>query len=407
MSELYEEKDGTWTLDGEPTPGQPPRCPYPELGHDRAGCPYCERRRRWVRSLVDRLEAEEQDDGAGWSPVLLSAAPDLPAPSLLELGEGTGDYLIRRGDVVNVHGVFGAGKTPLCYLMAAREVQRGNLVLLIDYEMGPPRARALLAELGLSGAQIDEGVCYVPNPPVLTGSGAARLMAELDRREETTGRPLAVVVIDSLTKSMSRLPGVSDNDAQDVASWYGDLPHWLRDETGAAVAVIDHSARTDGPHPSGSHKKAEEADFHVWLRHEVKFSRARPERGRSALVVVKDRSGERELDVPVAYLRTTGEGGTFEVEPAARPSEGDGEVDVPFDRMPGPPFEEEDVLRDLREAGTAGLMKTELTGRGAAGKIRRDALARLEKDGKAVVRPSGRGQRCYAAEHAQPGEERP
>ncbi len=109
--------------------------------------------------------------------------------------------------------------------------------------------------------------------------------------------------------------------------------------------------------------------------------------------MVKDRSGERELDVPVALLRTQPNGSFIVVPPGSLSP--DGEVELPLDLQPED-GNADDVLAELREAGTAGLMTTKVTGRGAEGQYRRKPLDRLLTSGQVVSCPEGRGTRWWA-----------
>lgn len=69
------------------------------------------------------------------------------------------------------------------------------------------------------------------------------------------------------------------------------------------------------------------------------------------------------------------------------------------DPSPGGDFEVE-VLEQLRAAGSDGLTKTDATGRGRVGSLRRAALDRLLKAGVAAFEPEGRGERWRAVEFA-------
>ena len=364
--------------------------------HDALGCVNCLRRRAWAKKVA---AGSDDDEGAGWALLSLTDAEPVQPPTILEIGDingGSGIFLIRLGDVCLIHGMSTAGKSPLCYLCVAQEVRRGNLGLIVDYEMGPTKAKALLLELGLTEEEIAQFVLYVWRPPLLTAAGRRRLVADVTERQQATGRRLTVAAMDSLTKSMSRTPGVSDNDAQDVTTWFNDLPHWVRDQFGCAVLVIDHSARGDGPDPSGSHKKQEEPDHRFWLHKRAGFSRKHPEAGKAELKVRKDRSGDTEEDCVIAVLRTAPNGSFYlapGVDPPADVGGGGGEVEVPLDRMSPATATEIEVLEVLRAAGEVGLMTKDVTGEGAQHGHRRKAMERLRKREQVVATPAGRGGR--------------
>lgn len=374
-----------------PDDGRPPPCGLfggsLSKGHDSMACPDCLRRRAWAKAAV----AREVDDGEGWAAYSLVHAEPVPEPTILWVG---GRFLLRRGWITLIHGAFGSGKTPLTYLAVVEQVQAGNAALIIDHEMGPAQAKALLLELGLTLDQIEAGVIYVNQPPPLSEAGRRRLIDQAD----ALGRDLAVVVIDSLTESLTTIPGMSDNDSIDVAAWAQELPAWLRDQFYAAVLVIDHSGVNDGPRPSGSHKKREFPQFHLWCRKVTPFSKASPETGMSELWVMKDRSGDMPINQAVATLRTNET--TFYLAPEDPLKAG--EIEVPLDMQPMHSTAEE-VYADLVKAGEEGVMRSTLTGGGAAGTYRRRVLETLLAEGGAVEKPepgSSRGRRCWADVHA-------
>lgn len=358
---------------------RPNPCRRYGFGHDSLACVDCIR----ARALAKRIALADDDTGEGWARESLTEVEPVPPATILEIAPG--DFLLRRGWVTLVHGAFASGKTPLCYLAVVEQVKAGNLALIVDHEMGKAQAKALLLELGLTEEQIDAGVYYRYQPPPLSPAGQRRIEADV----LASGRELAVVVIDSLTVSMGTVPGTNDNDVQDVTTWASELPIWMADQFDAAVVVIDHSGVSDGDRPSGSHKKREFPQFHIWCEKVTAFSRANPEAGKSNLKVMKDRSGERPIGKTVAVLRTRA-GGSFYLalpEPLK-----DGEVEVALDRQPENATDA-DVLDTVRATGTEGIMKTDLTGKGEAGQYRRASVDRLVLQGRLIERPDGRGGR--------------
>jgi hypothetical protein len=380
----FESAPGIVTL--VPDDGRPDPCPFGSApGHDRQGCVACLRLHVWAR----RVAAQGDDDGSGWAPESLIDVEPVPPPTVLEMASD--DFLFRRGWVTLIHGAQGSGKTPLTYLAVVEQVRAGNLAMIVDYEMAKPHAVATLRELGLTDHEIAAGVYYRYQPPPISPAARSRVVTEVAAR----GRDLAVVVVDSLTESMATVPGMDDNNALDVTTWGAELPGWLADQFGAAVLVIDHSGVNDGPRPSGSHKKREFPQFHVWCRKDSPFSRANAEGGRSTLLVQKDRSGEREIGKAVAHLRTQ-PGGSFYLAPVEAPQ--GGSVEVPLDLQPDGATDEE-VYADLVAQGEKGALSTEITGRGKRGQFRRAALYRLEAAGRAAKVPvpgSAQGVRWWA-----------
>ncbi len=173
---------------------------------------------RWAqRKLAD--DEDGDDDGEGWAAQSLINAEPVAPPTILEVGEGSGQFLIRENTITGIHGPFAVGKTPLAYLAVVQEIRKGNCVLIIDHEMADSQAVLLLREFGLSDQEINEGIHYVYDPPPPTKASRLRLIAEILARQEATGRRFTLAVIDSLTQSMATVPGSDDNKASDVTTW--------------------------------------------------------------------------------------------------------------------------------------------------------------------------------------------
>lgn len=371
-----------------------------EGGGDLRGTRQYQERIEYLRvdALARRDLAEElADDGSGWDPEELADAPDVPERSVLTV-PGVGP-LMRRGWVTLVHGVPASGKTPLELLAGVEEVHKGNMIALIDYEVGPAYARALLLELGLTTEQMREAIYYRYSPPPMTDRGWQRLTENIERMQEETGRPWTFVGIDSLTKSMAQVAGADDNNALDTTAWYNSLPNRLRDAD-LAVLVIDHSVKGDSDKPSGSHKKNEEAQLHIHMRLKTPFSK-KHERGEAALIVRKDRAADFEINAEVAVLHTT-VGGSFHLDAPTPLAQQTGAMTLSTDLSRGVNPDEASLLDALRQAGTTGALRSVLTGSGGGARRRRAALDRLY--GKRLVgtrpEPGTVGVRYWLAEFA-------
>lgn len=363
-----------------------PRCEedHGSYGNPMSKCVPCQTEIEIARAKARRRAAlADGDDGGSWAPQSLVEVEPVPPPTILEIAPG--DFLLRCGWVHLVHGAFGSAKTPLCYIAVVEAVRAGNLALIVDYEMGKSGAKAQLIELGLTEEQIDAGVYFCDQPGPMTAAAQRRIVAEVEKR----GQELTVAVVDSLSESMATVAGSSDNDSLDVASWASELPGWIAKKFDAAVLVIDHSGVEDGPRPSGSHKKREVVQFHLWCRKDTPFSRANPEAGKSTLLVMKDRSGDREIKKAVAEIRTR-PGGSFYLAPVEGTTAD--EVEIPGELQPENSTDEE-VFEIVKASGETGSMKKEITGSGAQGTYRRAALDRLVAVGRLTVRPDGRGGR--------------
>lgn len=376
------ERRDMWIRTSVATPGRS----WPSLDYELA-------RLRAAAEAKAILEAEQASDEG--EPILSSLvdAPPVPEPSILLMPDDS--YLLRPGWIHLFHGKPFCGKTPLCYVAIAEVVKAGGKALLIDYEMGPASAKALLIELGLAESQIRAQILYAYNPHRWTQARRDQLAVEI------AARAPGLVVIDSLSRSMATA-ALNQNDATETDAWFHSLPTWLVDQFGSAVIIIDHTPRVDGPHPSGSIQKTAAPQFHVWVQNVAAFSRDH-EDGCSLLVVQKDRSGQRRIGQPVAELKTE-MGGSFvlrEVD-GGRVTGTDAIVDIDLGAMPYSHQVRLEVLDVLRVAGTDGITKTRVTGDGGAdAKVRREALAWLEKQGQAVwSREPGtsRGQRWWARE---------
>ena len=367
-----------------------------DYGHDKT-CPRCLRYAVAVRPAYQAINAsfgrgsmQDDDEGSDWAPVSLVDAEPVPDPCILEIGSGSGLFLFRMGWITLIHGSQGSGKTPLCYLAIVEQVRAGNLAVVLDYEMGISGAKKLLIELGLTEAEIRDGVVFFDGPGSSSAVKRKRLVEEVRRQEEETGRKFVVAVIDSLTESMFVEPGLDDNNAGDVMVWFNAVPKWLVKEFGVAVLLIDHSGVNDSERPSGSHKKREIPQFHIWVKVRTAFSRTHAN-GQSDILVMKDRSGQSVVGKVVAELHTK-LNSSFYVSPAGASMSNVLTLTIPNNSM------DDDVLSDLQNAGSNGMGKTEVTGGGTAGQFRRDALKRLIASGKVVTRKVGRYERCWASE---------
>ncbi|HVX69978.1 MAG TPA: AAA family ATPase [Mycobacteriales bacterium] len=380
--------------------GVRPEHPLPHVAARRASWPSAEYElaRLRARAEAEAQFAEEQaspDDA--WTPSLLAGGVLVAEPTILKVG--IGPYLLRRGQVSLVSGLPGSAKTPLAYLGVVDAVRQGQSAILIDHEMAPAAAVALLRELGLSNAEIDMQVIHYADPPPLTVKTQERVVATLD------GREVSYVVIDALAGSMPA--GTSQNDAADVNAWFAAMPKWFARQFGAAVLVIDHSNKEDGPAPGGSVRKQGVPDFRMWLRLDEGFSRQH-ENGRSTLIVQRDRTGTYGRGETVAELvnELRGDRSVFVLRPPGGGSAtSDGVVDLDLGAMPAGHALRLEVLDGLRRAGRHGLLTQDIAGAsgGAEYQQRKQALDWLVKDGQVVSERepgTSRGRRFRAAEFA-------
>lgn len=358
-------------------------------------CPRCLRYAAAARDVYRRLQRADfgqlvtEDEGTVLSS-LTRAAP-VPDPTILLLPDGT--YLLRKGWVHWFHGKGGSGKTPLSYMAAVAVVRAGGKVLIVDHEMGESGALDLLRDLApdLTDQQLEEQVRYMFEQPLDKDSIKLKLLTELD------GFVPDLVIVDAMTGSM--VDG-SQNDNADVNRWFRAVPQWLAVQFGAAVVVIDHSNREDGPMPSGSARKHGAPQFRLWVRLVRDFNPDH-EDGCSLLEIRKERGRHARVGKVVAELRTVKDGSFVLRTPGAHaPATG---TDIELD-LPAWAILEQEHIDALAAAAPRPLNRTELTGNGGAGsKPKREALDRLVAKGRVVERRqpgSARGRLYWLAEHA-------
>jgi hypothetical protein len=214
----------------------------------------------------------------GWHPKILDLAADVETlePELMHRRDGVA--MLYPGLVHWVYGEPESGKTWILLQAAAEELAKGNLVVLIDFEMDERSIRARLKAMG-----VVNGLLYV-NPP---GPMDEQGWSDFSTMLESLG--VTLVIIDGVTEAMG-LHGWDPNSNQDAASW----GHCLRilARSGAAVVVIDHVAKnhgTGGRGPLGAQHKLAGADValevHVKTKPDLKHS------GLLEILVRKDRMG--------------------------------------------------------------------------------------------------------------------
>lgn len=356
--------------------------------HNQRTCPSCQERFEWARiEGRERAEARRASALAGSWDLRTGEEydPSEPEPSPRVLAFGEGRYAFAPG-VQILYGGRGSGKTWIAYEAVRQEAAEGYRALILDYEMSHSEAmgrlhRDLGTDLGTL-ARVD----YVHSPPALMG--AERLLSQYPE-------PPSVVVLDSIGRSM----GAANLDhigEKDVYRWASALPLMLKEAwPDTVILLIDHitkSALESGgaTDPVGSGAKGNMADGLYQVQRLARFSRSVSGSGR--LLVRKDRRGWAEDDGSALLDFTFGGGEPFTLSGP--------DPDIVTVDLSAQPSTDDEVLADLVAAGSAGIGKTELCGRGDAGQYRRAALGRLVEDGKAIERKVGRTTMCWAAEFA-------
>lgn len=262
----------TGTDSGEPSDLDEPR---PDLGHT------------WrLKPLSDLI-------GVPYEPRL---------PRLLRIdGEDTGLFY---GDAHNlVAAPSGVGKSWIQAIVCLQEIQQGNHVVVIDYEM---QMRDWFQRLQILGAtQTELGLVHycAPDEPLSAITGYEQrgpqpalgvLVEELQRISELGN--LTWVAIDGVTNAMTA-QSMKLLDNQHVAEFWRLLPQRIVNATGAGVGLNDHvprNAKSDTAAPLGAqHKVAATSGSAFTVRNEsVLALRPAPHDGVLVMRCIKDRHGQ-------------------------------------------------------------------------------------------------------------------
>lgn len=364
---------------------------------------------RYARARAVTLERQATASSDAWTPVDLSEAPDLPAPTMMicepcEVG-GEPLALLRAGMIAAEHGASRSGKTTLAYLAGAQEVKAGNLFLVVDHEMGRSLAKDALLDLGLSLAEIKHGVVFYDDPPAMNDLYFDRLMEAVSTQAARTGRRLTLAAYDSVSRSMGKVAGVSTNDEIHVNAWYDSLPRRvLKALPGTTHLTIDHPGRSDGPEAIGSHAKGAGPDFRLHVKADVDFDYSRG-RGRSSLVPIKAR-GYRNLALNTEVAELVVVEGKVRLRRLPPPDPDVVDVNLQAQGSGTRGRNRERLLDMLTGAGEAGAKKSSLTGEGGYAVPRRAELHQMVREGLVRWLPepgTSRGQRYWLVSLAPEG----
>ena len=222
----------------------------------------------------------------------------VPEPSVLLREDGKGVFY--PGRVNSLYGKSESGKTWCAYGAVAQEVERGERVVILDFEDEPAGTLLRLRSLGLGDDDIKNQVRYVhPEGPLadmqrykfgdrptdLGRDNSAAFRSLLERFDPT------LIVADGMT-ALYGLHGHDTNDAGGtdvVTTWLKALCRGGR----TTVVVIDHTGKAGGAgsSPIGAHHKIAMVQGTALRVDPVK----RPvpgDIGTLRLVVYKDRLGE-------------------------------------------------------------------------------------------------------------------
>jgi hypothetical protein len=172
-----------------------------------------------------------------------------------------------------------SAKTLAAYVVALEEIRRGEVVVLLDFEMGPYDAKTRLREMGASKQELSS-LLYVSPDRGASPAAIGSLIA---------ARP-SLVVLDATAGAFS-VEGLDDNSRKDVELWSRAWIDPFRRE-GIATIALDHvvkNSETRGAYAIGSERKVGGVDVHIGF-HTVR-ELARGKSGLYRVTTHKDRGG--------------------------------------------------------------------------------------------------------------------
>lgn len=374
-----------------------PPCPSPGK-HDRL---MWREDDRWAISVVEGLA----DDGRRFHETDLSEAAELPPARYFDLGDGR--KVVRPGDLVFLHGMNAAGKSPTLDLLGLEHLREDPdcLWVLFDYELGKSRQRRRLLDAGLTLEQIRQSVYYVDHPSLLTDRAKDVLVHGVMDKAERWGKVPRLMTWDTYSRSCSQMPGADPEKNAYINAWFTTHPDWAKtmfeEVTGEPLTqyVTDHPNRDDDITPGGGHAKQDRVVTDVWLRRGASFGVAH-ELGRSDYLIAKNGHGDYSIGDHVATLRNRIVGGVsrFYIAPH-RHDPTALKLDLTKSGRDSAADIEMAIIAKLREAAGVGLKRTEITGSGGAAPACREVLDKAVADGMVAERQEPRGKRYWLPGH--------
>jgi len=155
------------------------------------------------------------------------------------------DKFVVRNVATALIGRRGIGKSFVTFDWAKRMAQKGERVLIMDYENADWIVQDRFTALGLGS---DHWVAPWINPPVniMRPQGVSRLAAVIEEHEIT------VVIIDAFT-DLAHKAGVSINDNLEMAQMTTRLNDILN--MGITLIVHDHKPASNDARPKGAGEK--------------------------------------------------------------------------------------------------------------------------------------------------------
>lgn len=183
-------------------------------------------------------------------------------PSLLARVDGA--CMLYPGCTHAIFGEPGSGKSWLAIVAAAQQIKAGHPVLYLDYEDETEPSLYRLALLGCTAREVERSFVHVTpdTHPAAPKPGDTGIRAQLRRAFVDAvaaghrGEPFSLVVVDGVTNAMA-IAGYNPNANDEATLWDREVPRTIAEKSGAAVVVIDHTAKasTGGRYAIGAQSK--------------------------------------------------------------------------------------------------------------------------------------------------------
>jgi hypothetical protein len=176
-------------------------------------------------------------------------------------------------------------KSWLALCLTAEQLELGQAVLWLDYEMDGRQVLGRLHDLGVSADAIRDQFIYLHPSEPLGELGTVTAFETL-----VAHRNPSLAVVDAMTAALT-LQNLDPNIGRDIELFYRGIADRCRAH-GAAVLVLDHVTKdreTRGRFAIGSERKVSAVDVALGLKIERAFGRGRS--GLAHITVNKDRGG--------------------------------------------------------------------------------------------------------------------
>jgi Bifunctional DNA primase/polymerase, N-terminal/AAA domain len=271
----------------------------------------------WTAGLAEPaalpgFTADDEDDGWGEVDLTDAAAGEKARARPTLLARADGACLLYPGQINELHGADGVGKSFVALFAAQQELDAGHHVVWLDWE-DPDEVTVVgrLLDLGVAADVVLARFHYWHPEVEATPARVARLCA----RVRELGA--ALVVLDSVGEAFG-LDGVNEDRDNEVTPWLRKLPRPLM-ATGAAVVLVDHGVKSaeNELFPSGSKRKRAAITGAAYLVKAPRPVSREAGGGRLELTTAKDRHGHYTRGKVAATIDVTvdGAGMSFVVRP--------------------------------------------------------------------------------------------